>query len=244
MQDQNPTMQSPNDAQTQHPAAQQAGTQQAGTQQAAMQAPHPVAQQSGMQHPVAQRSEDFTQSKNLQAIQVLAKIGRIMSKIIFICCIVGMAGCVIGAVSFNLIPDGIRVNGVTIHSMIESNADLSMGMVYVATLAGFIFCAAECAISKIAELYFKHELAAGTPFTFEGAREMLRLGICTVSISCGAVIVAAICNAIAMSQFSDMVDFQIGDFAQVGIGVAFIILSVIFRYGAELRASQQAFASR
>lgn len=180
------------------------------------------------------------QSKNLHAIQVLAKVGQIMSRIVFICCIVGMACCVMGVFSIGLIPDGIKINGVTIHSMIESSANFSMGTAYVAVLTGFIMCAAECAISKIAELYFKHELAAGTPFTVEGAREMFRLGICTISISIGAVIVATMCNAIAMKQLSSVAELQIGDFSQVWLGVAFIILSVIFRYGTEAIANQQA----
>lgn len=179
------------------------------------------------------------QSKNLHAIQVLAKIGMIMSKIVFICCIVGAIACAMGAVSIGLIPDGIRINGMTIHSMIESNAGLSLGASYMAAFTGFLFCAAECAISKLAELYFKHELAAGTPFTVEGARELLRLGICTISISLGTVVVASICNAVAMNRFSDVADLQTGDFAQVGLGVAFIILSVVFHYGADLCGRSQ-----
>lgn len=193
-----------------------------------------------MQAPCAMQGDGASaQSKSLRAIQVLAKIGKVMSRVVFICSIVGMAVCVMGVLSYNLIPDGIKVNGVTIHSMIESNANWSMGAAYAAAFTGFILCAAECAISKLSELYFKHELAAGTPFTVEGANEMLRLGICTISISLGAVIVAALCDAIAMSRFAYAAELQVGDFSQVGIGIGFIILSVVFRYGSELLAEKR-----
>ena len=35
----------------------------------------------------------------LKTIQTLSKIGRILSKIVYICCVVGFCGCIIGIVS-------------------------------------------------------------------------------------------------------------------------------------------------
>ena len=46
-------------------------------------------------------------SKTLQTIQTLCKVGRILSKIAFIICIVGAALCVAGIISLALIPEGI-----------------------------------------------------------------------------------------------------------------------------------------
>ena len=37
--------------------------------------------------------------ETLKVIQILSKIGRIFSKVVFICCLVGFGGCVIGILS-------------------------------------------------------------------------------------------------------------------------------------------------
>ena len=40
-----------------------------------------------------------------------------------------------------------------------------------------IVCAGQAVLAKFAETYFKNKLQAGTPFTFGGAKELLRLGV-------------------------------------------------------------------
>ena len=60
--------------------------------------------------------------KALATIQKIAKAGRILSKIVFICSIVGAAGCLIGLITMPLIPEGLRIGGLSIHGFIEKNA--------------------------------------------------------------------------------------------------------------------------
>ena len=51
--------------------------------------------------------------KSLRTVQVLAKIGKVLSKIVFICSIVGAALCVAGIVSYAFLGDGgVRTLGI------------------------------------------------------------------------------------------------------------------------------------
>ena len=176
--------------------------------------------------------------KTLNTIQTLSKIAKIICKIVFILCLVGGIGCLVGIFSLAFIPEGFKLGGVTVHSMIENSADVTMGAAYTGMAVGVILCAGEAVLCKFAERYFKNELAAGTPFTFDGAKELMRLGILTVSISIGTTIIAAIVNQI-MIHFLDGADkIELSNSFSVGIGIAFIIMSLLCRHGAEIKQGE------
>lgn len=166
----------------------------------------------------------------LKTIQTLAKIGKVFSKIIFVCCIVGFCGCI---VSLAFGAETFKLGGVTIHSMIENEAGMSLPTLYASMAVGLLFCGAEAVLCKFAEAYFKHELADGDPFTLRGAKELLRLGILTVAIPLGTVIVCSIGVAIADNMVPGIDKLSIGEFSSVGLGVMMIMLSLFCRYGAE-----------
>ena len=105
-------------------------------------------------------------------------------------------------------------------------------LIYVAL--GFLnygFCSAVM-------LFFKHELAAGTPFTFPGAKELIRLGICTVCISVGTSALAAIVYQIMALFFENVREMSFGGISSVGLGVMFIFTGLLCRYGAEVTAEK------
>ena len=83
----------------------------------------------------------------LKTIQTLAKIGKVFSKIIFVCCIVGFCGCIVGIVSLALGAETFKLGGVTIHSMIENEAGLNLPTLYASMAVGLRFCAAEAVSS-------------------------------------------------------------------------------------------------
>ena len=169
----------------------------------------------------------------LKTIQTLAKIGKVFSKIIFVCCIVGFCGCIVGLVSLAFGAETFKLGGVTIHSMIENEAGMSLPTLYASMAVGLLFCGAEAVLCKFAEAYFKHELADGDPFTLRGAKELLRRGILTVAIPLGTVIVCSIGVAIADNMVPGIDKLSIGEFSSVGLGVMMIVLSLFCRYGAE-----------
>lgn len=170
----------------------------------------------------------------LKAIQTLAKIGKIFSKIIYICCIVGFCGCIVGIVSLALGAESFKLGGVTVHSMIENSAGMNLPTLYASMTVGLLFCAAEAVLCKFAEIYFKNELADGNPFTLRGAKELMRLGILSIAIPLGTVIVCSIGVAIADNIYPGIDKLSIGEFSSVGLGVMMIVLSLFCRYGAEL----------
>ncbi len=173
--------------------------------------------------------------KTLKSIQVLARIGRILSKIIFIFCIVGFCGCVAGIVSLAAGVEFFRLGSVTIRGLVEYSAGAEKPALYAAMASGIVFCAAEAVLCKFAETYFRNELADGTPFTRHGAKELQRLGILTIAIPLGAVILCSIGAAAVGTDASGMDSLSFGGFSSVGLGIMLIVLSLFCRCGAELQ---------
>ena len=91
-----------------------------------------------------------------------------------------------------------------------------------------ILCTACGIVFGYGQRYLKHELADGTPFTHEGAKELLYLGIRIMAWPLGATIVTAIICGYANvnMEFANLID--------AGLGWALILLSFVFHYGADL----------
>ena len=180
----------------------------------------------------------------LKTIQTLAKIGKVFSEIIFACCVVGFCGCIAGIVSLALGAETFKLGGVTVHSMIENEAGMSLPTLYASMAVGLLFCAAEAVLCKYAEAYFKHELADGDPFTLRGAKELLRLGILTITIPLGTVIACSIGVSIADNMVPGIDRLSIGEFSSMGLGVMMIVLSLFCRYGAEVCSGKSSSEGR
>lgn len=172
--------------------------------------------------------------KTLNTIQKLSKIGKILSKIVFIFCIIGFCGGVVGILSMALGAPTLQFGGVTLKNILDTGADPTAGAVYAAMAAVMIFCAGEAVVAKFAEHYFKRELADGTPFTLAGAKEMQRLGILTICIPIGTGIVAEIVHAVMEQTMHGSAPLQMNIDSSVALGVMFIVMSLICRYGAAI----------
>ncbi len=178
--------------------------------------------------------------KTLNTVQGFHKAGRIISKVVFILCIVGAALCVAGIVSLALMPEGFKIGDVTFAAFVKKEAGVSVNTCYAYLAMGIAFCAGEAVLSKFAELYFKRELKAGTPFTFEGAKELIRLGILSLVIPAAAAAVAAIAHAVISSVLGDVAENNWNDAFSFGMGFMFIFTGFICRHGAELNAERSA----
>lgn len=177
--------------------------------------------------------------KELNIIQTLAKIGKVLSKIIYICSIVSLCICIVGIISVATGFGVIELGGITLKSIISDNFGLEMGTIYAYLAAGIVSCIGEIILAKFAIHYFERELADGTPFTFDGAKELLRLGILTICIPLGTYIAAKIVYAI-VSAFTDNVNsFDISSDISVSLGVTMIVISVICKYGATLNDKEE-----
>lgn len=155
--------------------------------------------------------------ESLKTIQKLSKLGKVFSKIIFICCIIGAVGCVVGMVCLPF-------------------ADTQgLNRLYPLMSGALIVCVGQAVNAKFAEKYFVNELVAETPFTISGAKELLRLGIITISVPLGALILAQIVSGVIAEfvQCGDVFKLEGGD--SVAMGVMFIVMSLLCKYGAELK---------
>ena len=172
--------------------------------------------------------------KTLNTIQVLAKIGKIVSKIIFVFCIVGFCGCAAGILSLAIGTEAFRLGGVTIRGLIENSSGMDAPTMYAAMASGMVVCAAEAVLCKFSEVYFRNELADGTPFTRHGAKELLRLGILAIALPLAAAILCSIGADIAGVAYPGLDTLSFGEGSSAGLGIMLIVLSLFCRCGAEL----------
>ncbi len=172
--------------------------------------------------------------KTLEAIQTLSKLGRIFSKIICICSIVGAIGCAVGIVSLPFADKGLfKLGGVSIYGLISSRADIALNNLYPLFSGAAILCIGQAVTARVAESYFKNELTAGTPFTLSGAKELLRLGIVTICVPLGSIILSRIVSSIIAELLACGELFDPNGFDSVALGVMFIVMSLLCSYGAE-----------
>ena len=173
-------------------------------------------------------------SKTLSAIQAISKIAKVISKVIYICCIVGVVGCIVGIIVLSTGIQGFRLMGEDLSVLIFNKSGLNSETLINYCIAGLITCTAECILCKFAVRYFDNELRAGTPFTYEGSKEILRLGILTIAIPIAAAIATGIACGIFSAFFSGAENLEHDNADSVTMGVLFIMASLVFRYGAEL----------
>ena len=174
--------------------------------------------------------------KTLNTIQTLSKISKIISKIIIICSIVGLCCCIVGIISLAFSMESFKLGGVTFESILQDKANLSEGMLYAEMAQGIVYCIGTIILAKFAENYFKRELNEGTPFTFNGAKELMRLGILSICIPIGEQIISSIVYTVLTKVLTNVAPtkFQVVD--SVSVGIALIVISLLCRYGAELKS--------
>lgn len=177
-------------------------------------------------------------SKSLKTVQTVCKVCKVLAEIAFVMFVVIVAlmlaaAIFIGAGKMDAL---MSSGGVVLDDMLQQTGVTQEYMVAVFVCLTIII-AAEAVVAKFINVYFKHELKAGTPFTFEGAKEMLRLGIITIAVPAGASLVATIVFGImaAGSGLDSEFNFEIS----LGMGLMFLALSPLLKHGTELRLRAQ-----
>ena len=89
-------------------------------------------------------------------------------------------------------------------------------------------------LAAFAKRYFQREMDAGTPFTNAGADEIFRLGILTIVLPLAARLLSEITNGVLREAMDGAGKLAVDNGGAVGMGIAFLVMSVIFRYGAQL----------
>lgn len=173
--------------------------------------------------------------KTLNTIQTLSKIGKILSKIVYICCIVGFCGCAVGIAAMLIGAETVKLGGVTLHGILEAEAGVSTGTIWATIAAGLLLCIGEFFVSRMAYRYFSNELTAGTPFTLDGAKELLHLGISAIWIPIVTAILAQVASGVIAQFMQDVEQLSLDSSDSVVLGAMFIFVSLICKYGAECK---------
>ena len=191
---------------------------------------------------IAKGKEGIIMEKTLHTIQVLAKVGKVLSTIVFVLSIVGAAGCIVGAVCWEKFGNfEVKIlDGITIRNFVASETGFIGGGVYTVCAAGFVMLLGQVILAIFAQRYFKHELEAGTPFTMEGAKELKSLGIKTIVIPVISYAVASIVFMV-MSRFLQMGggEFKVELTVDLGLGIMFIIGSLLCKLGTQQRIEKK-----
>ena len=179
------------------------------------------------------------QTKTLKAIQILAKIGKILSIIAYVASMIGAITCAVCAGLFAIYgKDAISTAKDNMNQIEDEQArqileKLDVPMLITMMGIAAVLCAVGCVVAYFAKKYFKHELEDGTPFTMRGAKELMRLGIIHICVNIGVSIVAGAVWAIVQQSIEGLEDSNF-EGVSIGLGIVFIIVSLICRYGAEL----------
>lgn len=171
-------------------------------------------------------------SKTLSHILTVFKVAKVIAKVVFILCIVGAAGCLLGFFAISAVdtfmPEALISEGVS--------ADIG----YLGCIIGVVICAAEAVFAFLSERYFKKVLNAGTPFTFDGAKQCFRLGIASLIISAAVSVISAIAVTVflilANSGLSNS-EFNVS--FSITTGLLLMFLSIVFKHGAELHKASE-----
>lgn len=177
----------------------------------------------------------------LEKLQTLGKIGGILSRIAFTFSVIGFCGCVAGLLSATLGNGTIlRWGGVTLHGILSGGAADNLESTCAALSGLLIVCAGEAVLAGFAAAYFRNGQRDGTPFTLRGAKELLRLGILACVLPVASATAASIAEGIVAGHLSAAGDGFSDRFFQndvsFALGVMFLVMSLLCRYGAEQSA--------
>ena len=172
--------------------------------------------------------------KTLETIQKTFKVFEVMTKVAEIFCIVGASLCAVTALCAVTWYNGGHVFNI-FGQPIESFFDGDLLTAYVKLLTLTFTITADAILLGFAHNYLKHEQSDGTPFTEKGANRLKKLGIRCIYIPIIAFSVSA-----AIATWQGVTHFDIGgNLSSAVFGIGLILVSLVFRYGAELGKCMQ-----
>lgn len=174
-------------------------------------------------------------TNSLTSIQKCTRVFRVLVRIGLI---LSIAGAVFGLAALMLWIHWNTAPATGIPQLDQVMQLIDRGSYYhtLSTLiADVVGCAFGGALLWLFHRYLTHELADGTPFTFSGASELRRLGVVTIVLP----LVGLCLQAIPYTVYDLSYPNRMENGTSVLLGVALILASLVFRYGAELTRSKE-----
>lgn len=164
---------------------------------------------------------------NLEKIQKGMRVLQILSKIILIFAIVGVALASIGAVL--VASDVLNMENQFLH-FLSVTAEMSKDQIIGILTAAAVSLLFGGILTVFAYRYFTAELKEGTPFTNAGADRIKQFGIMEIALSVISIwIIDGIYENIDLAEWN-----RFDDAGGITLGICLILLSMVVRYGAEL----------
>lgn len=168
-------------------------------------------------------------SKTLSNILTVFKVAKVIAKVVLILCIIGASGSLLALTMLPLL-QGVFSD----RFLAEMGLDIVSS--YAECIVGLIACVGEIVLACLAGRYFKNVLAAGTPFTFDGAKECFRFGIASIIVSGATSILSGMALAISSLASMGVSNINVNVSISFAPGLFFLFLSLIFKHAAEISA--------
>ena len=167
---------------------------------------------------------------SLKTIQKTFRIFLRLTHAAKILCIVGAVLSGVGALCLMTSYYGGHVFDLFGKPIVIFHSDTNWKQQYVELLAASIRMIANCILLAFAQDYLKTEQSEGTPFTMTGAEKLKNLGIRCIWIPIVAIVVAV---TVTVWLGEESIG-EAGNAFSITTGIVLILVSMIFRYGAEL----------
>ncbi len=168
----------------------------------------------------------------LSTIQTFHKLGRILSTVVLVISVLVFVFSLTGAV---LAAFGLES---MVYELFSVENPVSSGALYLAISSAFLSSLGEIIVSRYAVRYFKAELKAGTPFNSDNAKRLRTLGILNIVIPVTVVIIKSVFHMVLQKRFGDIGENEYELISPVAIGLMFIVLSLVCRYGSEIDVTE------
>ncbi len=164
---------------------------------------------------------------NLEKIQKGMRVLQILSKIVLIFAIVGVAFTSIGATL--VASDVLNMENQFLH-LLSVTAEISKGQLVGTLTAVAVSLLFGGIITAFVYRYFTAELKEGTPFTDTGADRIKQLGIMEIVLSVISMsVIDGIYEKIGLAEWN-----RFDDAGGITVGICLILLAMVVRYGTEL----------
>ena len=163
--------------------------------------------------------------KSLITVQKWAKAFKIIATVVLIICLVAVAMSLLGMIFGDAVMGTIAtVGNVNIKGIAELE-DFDMENLTLYFLCAVIELGAVCAILITAIVYLKKELASGTPFTYEFAKNTRTLAILTLALPIAADLLTSLILGAGEGMSTEI---------DVFAALALFAASAVFKHGADI----------
>ncbi len=180
-------------------------------------------------------------NKDLKRINAIWNFASAITKIVYVCLIIGASGCLIGAFMLPAIGDIEIEEGKTILMEIETSSNMVYGAIISACFVGLASCISSMFVCQYAIKYFKLEKKEGTPFTTTGANKLIDLGIKSIWIPFAGMIIGSIVEVIILNFYKVDINTTLSYTSfesSLGTGLLIMLIGLLCRYGASLKNNE------